>query len=219
MTAPQYTPATLTDAHRERIVQVLSAAFATDRLSMEQLDERLSGVYRAQTLSDLELLLSDPADPARSLAQETEAPRRIAADPVVAERGVAMAVMGGFERKGPWIVPRHMRVTAVMGGGSLDLRQARLAQGVTEIEIFAFWGGVEIIVPAGVRVETVGMAFMGGFSINGGDVSDDPNLPVLRISGIAIMGGVDVRYRDRTKKAEKRYIQALERAQRLRGGK
>jgi hypothetical protein len=216
MTSP-YAPITLSDAHRERVVQLLSAAFANDRLSMEQLDERLSAVYRAQSQHELEMLLADPSDPARSLAMEG-APSRVASPAVVADRGVAMALMGGFQRKGPWIVPRHLKVVAVMGGGELDLRDAKLGPGVTEIEIFTMWGGVEILVPDGVRVDVSGMGVMGGFSASGGSTSEDPNAPVLRVSGLAIMGGVDVRRKDRGKKSEKRYIEALERAEQLRTG-
>lgn len=213
MTSP-YAPVVITSAHRDRVVQLLSAAFANDRLSVEQLDERLSAVYRAQTPAELEWLLTDPADPNRSLAMDG-VETRLASPHVVPERGVAMAFMGGFSRKGPWIPPRHLKVVAVMGGGELDLREAKLSPGVTEIEIFSLMGGVEVTVPAGVRVECVGMAFMGGFSVTGGDVTEDPNAPVLRISGFVCMAGVDVRRKDRNKKGEKRYIQALERAEQV----
>ncbi len=209
------TPATVPEAHRERVVQLLSTAFANDRLTMDQLDERLASAYRAQSMAELELLLVDPTDPARSLAMEASA-TRIASPEVVSARGVAMAFMGGFSRQGPWIVPRHLKVGAIMGGGELDLREARFAPGITEIEVFTLWGGVEIIVPDGVRVDIVGMAFMGGFQVRGGGVSDDPHAPVLRVSGLAVMGGVDVRRKDRGREGRKRYQQALERADKLR---
>ena len=53
-------------------------------------------------------------------------------------------------------------------------------------------GGVEVIIPPGVRVESEGFAFMGGF---GNDVGDpgNPNAPVVRLTGFAMMGGVEVR--------------------------
>lgn len=216
MTGLPATPsAPLSDVQRDYVVQVLSAAFATDRLSMEQLDERLSLVYGARSLGELEVLLADPAEPNRSLADATSV-NRLAAEPVVPARGAALALMGGFERNGSWIVPRHLRVVAVMGGGELDLRQAKLGAGVTEIEIFTLWGGVDIKVPTGVRVEVTGMAVMGGFSVSGAEATEDPHAPVLRISGLAIMGGVDIKHKGRDKHSEKRYLQALERAQKLR---
>ncbi|HEY0930029.1 MAG TPA: DUF1707 domain-containing protein [Gemmatimonas sp.] len=210
-----YAPVGVQPAHRERVVQLLSVAFANDRISMDQLDERLAAVYRAQSLGELELLLVDPMNPAGSLAMESTV-TRIASPAVVPERGVAAAIMGGFQREGPWIVPRHLKVTAIMGGGELDLREARLGPGVTEIEVFTLWGGVEIIVPDGVRVDIVGMAFMGGFTIRGGSATDDPHAPVLRVSGLAVMGGVDVRRKDRGRQGEKRYKQALDRAKKVR---
>ena len=204
MTGLPYTSAGVSDVQRDYVVQVLSAAFATDRLSMEQLDERLSAVYRARSLGELEVLLADPAETNRSLA-DAGSVGRVAADPVVPARGVALAIMGGFDRSGSWIVPRHLRVVAVMGGGQLDLRTAKLGAGITEIEIFTFWGGVEIFVPTGVRVE-----------VNGAAATESPEAPVLRISGLAVMGGVDVKHKGRDKHSEKRYLQALERAQKLR---
>ena len=215
MTGLPYAPAAPTEAQREYVVQVLSAAFATDRLSMEQLDERLSSIYRARALPDLEVLLADPAEPTRSLADEASI-TRLAADPVVPARGAALAIMGGFERSGNWIVPRHLLVVAVMGGGQLDLREAKLGAGITEIEIFTFWGGVEIFVPVGVRVEVTGMAVMGGMTVRGEAATENPDAPVLRISGLAVMAGVDVKQKGRGKQNEKRYLQALERAQKLR---
>ncbi len=215
MTGLPHAPATLSDVQRDYVVQVLSAAFATDRLSMEQLDERLSLVYRARAIGELEVLLADPAESNRSLADAASV-NRVAADPVVPARGAALALMGGFDRSGSWIVPRHLRVVAVMGGGQLDLREAKLGAGVTEIEIFTFWGGVDIVVPTGVRVEVTGMAVMGGFSVRGAEATENPDAPVLRISGLAIMAGVDVKHKGRDKHSEKRYLQALERAQKLR---
>jgi hypothetical protein len=215
MTELPYAPAGVSDVQRDYVVQVLSAAFATDRLSMEQLDERLSAVYRARSLGDLEALLADPAETNRSLANEASV-NRVAADPVVPARGAALAVMGGFDRRGSWIVPRHLRVMAALGGGQLDLREAKLGTGVTEIEIFALMGGVEIFVPIGVRVEVTGMAVMGGFSVSGAEATENPHAPVLRISGLAVMGGVEVTHKGRGKQSEKRYLQALERAQKLR---
>jgi hypothetical protein len=87
-------------------------------------------------------------------------------------------------------------VLAMMGGAELDFREARLSSGVTEIEIFALMGGVEILVPPGVRIDAGGMAIMGSFAHGAGNnESTAPDAPVIRIGGIAIMGGVEVHVR------------------------
>lgn len=91
------------------------------------------------------------------------------------------------------MVPQNYKVVAVMGGCTLDLRAAQLSAPVTTIRIIAIMGGVEIIVPPGVRVIMRGIPIMGGWSNTAHDVEQSQDSPEIRIDGIAIMGGVDVR--------------------------
>jgi hypothetical protein len=211
-----YAPVPISSAHRDRVTRLLSAAFANDLLSMEQLDQRLAAVYRAQTPAELQQLLADPSDPSRSL---DDWQRYSTTDSLVPERGVAVAVMGGFGVKGGWMVPRHLKVWAVMGGGELDLREARFSPGVTRIEIVACMGGVELTLPEGVRVEVVGGAFLGGFEHKAGTPIEDPEAPVVRVSGVAIMGGVDISRMRRQYKNERQYLAALARATEIQRGR
>ena len=51
-----------------------------------------------------------------------------------------------------------------MGGCVLDLRAAQFSTPVTTITVVAIMGGVEVIVPPGIRVEMHGQALMGGWS-------------------------------------------------------
>ncbi len=204
------------DAEREPVIRVLSEAFATDRLSMEELEARLAAVYAASSRHQLAQLLEDPAHPGTSLEQAVGG-ARIAHGFSVPDRAVGLAFMGGYVRDAGWVLPRHFRAVALMGGVQLDLRDARIAPGVSEIEVFTMWGGVEINVPDGVRVEAVGMAIMGGFSVTGGNTGlDDPNAPVIRVSGLAVMAGVDVNRKDKGRKHRKRLQQALKRAEAIR---
>ena len=126
---------------------------------------------------------------------------------------MVVAIMGGADRKGAWTPGANLYVTAVMGGAVLDFRQAQvgalalmggveldlreavLAPGVTELNVIAIMGGVEIIVPPGLRVESNGIGIMGGFEHAGQLLPDTPSGPVLRISGVAIMGGVEIKER------------------------
>jgi hypothetical protein len=181
-------------AERERVIEQLSAHFASDHLQLTELEHRLDRAYGAESVEELRALVADlpsahPAPPPMSLP----APSLLAPPEHVPERGMLVAVMGGQERGGSWIVPRHLKVVAVMGGALIDLRQARFAPGVTDIEIFVAMGGVEVLVPPGVRVEdAMGATFMGGFEHRAGDADAlSPDHPVVRLSGIAFMGGVE----------------------------
>jgi hypothetical protein len=102
--------------------------------------------------------------------------------------------MGAAERKGAWAPADNVYVTVMMGGAELDFRQAQLTAGVTNVYVIAIMGGVEIIVPPGLRVESNGMGIMGGFEHAGQQrVPARGTGPILRISGVAIMGGVEIK--------------------------
>jgi hypothetical protein len=80
-------------------------------------------------------------------------------------------------------------VTAVMGGVELDLRKAALRNGTVYVDVVAFWGGIEIKVPADWTVDARVVPLMGAFEskLVPPAASDGPRL-VLR--GHAIMGAV-----------------------------
>jgi hypothetical protein len=185
---------------RQRIVEQLCEQYAAENLTDELLEERLARAYAATSLPALRELVADlPTTTAAAgpggRAQSTPGVA-LARPDLVSEKEVVLAVMAGAERKGSWTPPRHLTVVAVMGGVQLDYRDALFAEGVSEVQIFAMMGGVEIIVPPQVRVEVSGAGFMGGFGHGTvGDVVVDPDAPVLRIRGLAIMGGVDLQTR------------------------
>lgn len=183
---------------RQSIIVQLTEHFAADNLSVEALEERLDGAHRAATLEELRALVSDLPVVAPGASPVT-APRTYVSPATgahVAERQFIVGIMGGAERKGVWTPARETFVVALMGGAELDFREARMPPGVTEINIFAIMGGAEIIVPPGVHIDMNGFALMGGFAQTGyAPPPTDPNAPVLRISGFAFMGGVDVSIR------------------------
>lgn len=196
---------------REEVLDALGVAFAQGDLTMEELEGRLALAFRTSDPAALRELLSDL--PSASAWRDANVARPAQDAPVTPERGVLAAFMGGNVRKGSWAVPRYLKVVAVMGGVQLDLRQAVLAPGLTEIEVFAVMGGVEIVVPPGVRVETMGMAVMGGFDTSAGDAhATSPDRPFIRISGLAVMGGVEAKMRLPSARAMKKFRRAVEKA-------
>jgi len=104
----------------------------------------------------------------------------------------AIAVMGGFERRITSPEFRGGEITAFMGGGKLDLRDATLAGGQAVINVFAMMGGFEIIVPETWRVISEVTPFMGGIE-DKSRTSTNPTAPTLVLRGFVMMGGVTLK--------------------------
>jgi predicted membrane protein len=90
-------------------------------------------------------------------------------------------------------------VSAILGGGKIDLRRAGCEGESITIDVFAFWGGIEIMVPYHWKVNIQGTPIMGAVenqtnsidNINGIEVNLPPKTLIVR--GSAIMGAVEVK--------------------------
>ena len=187
VTDPRQLPTRPIEQVRERVVEALSEHFARDNISLDDLETRMARVYAATTPAEVDALLDGLP------ALTTGAPLPVVSEsnavvPRLRERLVA--IMSGIVRRGLWKIPRRLRVVAIMGGVQLDLREAELPPGVTEIRAFIFMGGLDVRVAPGVRLETDGVAIMGGFEDRVDEAGAGRDAPVVRITGIAIMGGV-----------------------------
>ena len=212
--APSRRPSKTLARARERAAEALTRAFADDELDVDDFEARLDRCYRAGGFDELEELFEDLTVSLPARREGTGAPAGSGADPDagVAARGsredtggppapsdrqdhdLVVAVMSGVGRGGRWTPPRHINAVAVMGGVELDFRQARFPAGETTLNAVAFMGGVEIVVPPGLAVTSSGVPLMGGFERVDQD-DDGRRAPgaVLRIRGLACMGGVEVR--------------------------
>jgi hypothetical protein len=200
------------DADRDSVAHRLREALAEGRLTPDEHSERLDAVYSAKTLGELVPLTEDlpapntdtsPAPPPgdfRSPRPVYGGGRVVQAEPTST---VAVAVMGGADRSGGWVVPPNFYAGTVMGGIELDLREARFTQRETTIWACAVMGGIEITVPDDIQVRVHGIPVMGGFGATGAPPSVmDPQAPVVHVRGIAVMAGVDVKYRRRKHQKE-----------------
>jgi hypothetical protein len=198
---PTESQAALRDAREDAIAR-LSDAFAHDFIDVEEFERRLTIVHRAETTAEIGGTVADFVDPRAgstlpALASQAAlvpvplAP--IAISDSAREVDTVMAVLGGVERHGHWTVPRNLKCKAVLGGIVLDLREAAFPRGVTEIEVKAVLGGAQIIVPPGLAVEVSGSAILGGVDhVDRMPAHPDPDRPVLRVRGFAVLGGVAV---------------------------
>jgi hypothetical protein len=182
------------DADRERVANVLREAAGDGRLTMDELDERLDAVYAAKTYAELEPITHDL--PGAGSSYHPAAAPAGAADPGrfggAPTSGGAVAILGGFTRKGDWVVPKTFNAFMFMGGGEIDLREARFAEREVTLNIVAIMGGCEITVPEDATVRVTGIGVLGAFD-HSNPGSGTPDGPVITVSGLAFMGGVDVK--------------------------
>ncbi len=208
---------------RQATIDALCEHFANDALPVEEFERRVEVAHRAVSAEELKRLLDGLPEgnlPAPRRQGSAPAPRR---GPMPAgherDQGFVVAVMGGATRRGRWTPARTTYSLALMGGTELDFREAVLPRGVTHVQVLAIMGGAEIIVPPGVNVESHGIGIMGGFD-DAGEQDYDPTAPTLRITGMAVMGGVEITVRypgESSRDARRRRKEESRERRRLRG--
>ena len=213
---------------RQNVIDALVQHYAADHITVDEFERRVDVAHRTLDPADLARLTSDLPALRQAHAPEPEADRLIrrgaeALAGAVRESQTLVAIMGGVERRGAWTPARRTIVIAFMGGAELDFRDARFGPGATEVFIFAMMGGVEIVVPPDLPVDTSGIAIMGGFEHRDQHmerVEVDDGTPKLHVRGFAMMGGVEVSVR-RTGESAKdanRRIKAERKRRRLEDG-
>jgi hypothetical protein len=104
----------------------------------------------------------------------------------------SVAVMGGVGRAVASSDFVGGDAVAIMGGCEINLAGAKITSEAV-IDVLAFWGGIEIRVPRGWRVENQVLAILGGI-VDKTERDVPAGAPTLIIRGSAIMGGVEVKH-------------------------
>ena len=102
------------------------------------------------------------------------------------------ALMSGLERRFSSADFRGGDLTAIMGGCDIDLTQAQIQGEPPVLHVFAFWGGIDIQVPAGWTIDFRVIPFLGGASDESA-APENPAGPTLIVKGMAIMGGIEIK--------------------------
>jgi predicted membrane protein len=100
--------------------------------------------------------------------------------------------LGGIESKNETKDYQGGKLSAIMGGGSLDLRHATIKKEAT-LEIFTLMGGFELKVPEGWVVRSSITPILGGVE-NKTVTATKKDAPVLMIIGTAVMGGIEIKH-------------------------
>jgi predicted membrane protein len=103
-------------------------------------------------------------------------------------------IMGGVHRVVESSDFRGGEATAIMGAVELDLRGSTIATSPAVIDVFALWGGIEIMVPPEWKVDVKAMPILGAFENKARSSVREGSGPSheLVIRGTARMGGVEI---------------------------
>jgi uncharacterized protein DUF1707 len=187
------------DADRERVADVLRDALVEGRLQLTEFEARLEEAHAARTHGELEQVVHDLPAPSGAAVAESG---RIGGTPT---SRTGIGIFGAFDRKGVWTIARQFTSVAIMGGGRIDLREARFEAAETVIRAFAVMGGVNVVVPPDVALEVRGIGVMGGFDQSKSGTGP-PNAPRVVVTGFAFWGGVSVERK--VTKAERKRVKA-----------
>jgi hypothetical protein len=186
-------PTPLGPAQRDAAVEQLTRHFTAGRIDLEDFERRTELAVRAQSPAELDAALAGLEAPGRGGVPAT--PEEFRVDrPRRRPARFTLAALGGTDRRGQWAPARRHVAVAVMGGAQLDFRDAVLEPGVTDVHLFAWWGGLGVAVPPGLDVETTGAAILGGLErVSQQSGATDPRRPRLRLHCLAVMGAIEIR--------------------------
>ncbi|MFP3859207.1 MAG: LiaF transmembrane domain-containing protein [Bacteroidales bacterium] len=106
-----------------------------------------------------------------------------------------VAILGGNDRRITSHSFRGGKITSVLGGSTVNLSDAELAQGESVLDMFTLFGGTTIIVPRNWQVKVDVTAILGGFEDKRQYIPDEnqKNEKILIVKGIAIFGGGEIK--------------------------
>src|SRR5262249_18137538 len=113
------------DQERDKAATQLGEHAAVGRLTLDELEERVSRALVAKTRGELEALTRDLPGQADIPGVRRNAVRRM------------VAVMGGSRRRGRFRLHGAVNVVAIMGGDDIDLRDAELDGGEVTLNLIA----------------------------------------------------------------------------------
>jgi len=201
-------------------IRQLRNHFAYSTIDVYELERRLEMVQAATDGAELEPAVADlpaldsngkvpivrPAAAVGAQPQQPQQPHALA--PVAQGNAGALAAntwdsstIAAFltkeTRQGAWKVTREITIFALLGGAELDFTQVEIPYPAVEVNLSCFMGGVKIIVPEGLYVESNAIAVAGSIDIPAAAVPPIRDMRRIHLTGMLFLGGVDVIVRPR----------------------
>ncbi|MFJ8019831.1 DUF1707 domain-containing protein [Streptomyces sp. NPDC096311] len=173
---PEDLPSLISEDDRDAAVQRLQEAYAEGHISHEEMDEDLHQVLTAKTRNELVSALA-------SLPEES-----------AGTTSTIAAASGRIQRRGPWRVPRSLKVESAFGRVHLDLSRAVIEHAVVDIELQLGTGRAKITVPRDAIVDVEGLQTGWKDLLYKTRRRSRPGGPRIRISGAMGFGRLKIRH-------------------------
>lgn len=184
----------VSDAERAQTAARLGEAYAEGRLGLDEFDRRNSGAHEAVFDDELRELVADL--PAVGQGAAVAVPPGAGGLPEAAEDEVVelSTASATLRRRGDWVVPRRLRVSAQAGSVRLDMSAATIAYPVVEIELSVYAGTTVLVLPQGATANLDGLHTAHGAIRSKVPAAPRPGGVHLVVRGETYAGSVRVRY-------------------------
>ena len=173
---------------RESAIRILTDAYAYDVITEVEFERRLGRLSAADSGAAIAAIVADL--PMMGTTDDRSS-RRLLPTP----RTRIIGFMSETRRTGPWLVPEHLTIRAVMCDMKIDLRSAVIPSPCT-IHVSAVMANVSLLVSPGLTVDFDMQPFLAavGSNASGGALGGHAEAHV-RVVGSAVMSEVRVRVR------------------------
>ncbi|MCE5256763.1 MAG: LiaF-related protein [Spirochaetaceae bacterium] len=191
------------DDIRQKALDVITSAFAQDRITIEEYEIRADKIQKAMEVDTIEAQVADlprsrmprEAPETGTVSKQRESSTRDFRTGQKDEPSDFIAcVMGERMMTGDWLNSDSVISITLMGDTIIDLRDTSLPPHGLKIQAFAVMGEIKIIVPEGLPVRMSAVPFMGEAHLHKSVTQRaDPDGPWVEISGLAFMGSINVK--------------------------
>ena len=198
------------EARRELALDRLTEAFASDLVTMEDYEARVSEVQNADRPGAIDAAVADlpqvrPRDDAkgrgasrhgkgRDAGRESRSlAYRNAIDPRLRGEESVACILGDRSLQGDFLSGDRIESFTLLGNTSIDLRDTALPPGALRINAFCVLGNLKVIVPHGLPVKMDSLPILGESHI-ARDVERriERGMPHVVVNGFAILGNLVV---------------------------
>lgn len=169
------------DSDRERVAEVLRQAAGEGRITLDELEDRLTATFQARTYAELAAVTTDLGTVDAALVRRDEEPLRLAGSG------------GAVQRNGRWRVPARIVVDRNHGSVVLDFTDAVFEHPVTSVEVRMKYGSMTLILPDSATAELACDTKYGRVRSSVAGIPN-PGHPHLKVTGEKAYGSLRVRY-------------------------